>query len=129
MQNLVILRTWSIFRIPKISRIQFIQNSQLSQPCHLRTRGIFRTLSNTYNGAFCSELYAIPTYSEPEDIRNPVKHLWCSIFWESCIILAYLESWYQNLRNIQNPVIYDVTFFYSTMTYTMKYFIQNPRQI
>ena len=40
MQNLGILRTWGIFRIPWISRIQFTQNFLL--PCHLRKRGIYQ---------------------------------------------------------------------------------------
>ena len=84
MQNLGILRTWGIFRITWISRIQFTQN--FLWPCHLRPRGIFRTLSNIYNEAFCSELCVTLAYLKPwhvqnlRNIWNPVKHLWCSIF-------------------------------------------------
>ena len=83
MQNLGILRTWDIFRIEWISRIQFTQN--FLWPCHLRTRGIFRALSNIYNGAFCSEPCVTLAYLEPlhvqnlRNIWNPVKHLWCCI--------------------------------------------------
>ena len=82
--SLGILRTWNIFRITWISRIQFTQN--FLWPCHLRTRGIFRTLSNIYNEAFCSELCVTLAYLKPwhvqnlRNIWNPVKHLWCSIF-------------------------------------------------
>ena len=69
---LVYWKPWDIFRITWISTIQFTKNFQ--QPCHLRTRGIFRTLLNIYNGAFCSE---------------------------PCVTLAYLKPWHvQNLRNI-----------------------------
>ena len=65
-----------MLRISWIFRIQFTQNSL--QPCHLRTRGVFRILSSIYNGGFCS----VP-----------------------CVALICLEHWYiQNLRNIQNPI-------------------------
>ena len=80
-------------------------------PCQLRTRDIFRTLSNIYNGPFCSEPYVTLTYLEPCHIMEPEEDSeFCqasinSIFQESYLTLAYLESWYiQNLRNIQNPV-------------------------
>ena len=59
------------------------------QPCHLRTRGIFRIRSNTYNGAICSQHCVIPVYLEHyhihnlRNIQNPVKHLWCSIFFRT----------------------------------------------
>ena len=52
---------------------------------HFRTRGIFRTLSNIYNGAFCSEPCVTLTYLEPwhiqnlRNIENSVKHLWWNV--------------------------------------------------
>ena len=54
--------------------------SEYRESLHLKTRGIFRTLPNLYNGAF---------YSDP------------------CVTLANLEPWYiLNLRNIQNLVMH-----------------------
>ena len=64
-QNLGILRAWGISKIPWISRIQFTQSSLY--PCHLGTKGIFRTLSNIYNRAFCSEPWVILLHSKPEE--------------------------------------------------------------
>ena len=72
---------------------------------------MFRTLSNIYNGAFCSKPCVNQAYLEPyqiqnlENIRNPVNHLWCSIFSEPFVTQAYLEPWYiQNLGNTQKSV-------------------------
>ena len=76
----------SIFRTPWISRIQFTQNSQLFITLPFKDLDIFKTLSSIYNGAFCSEPCVTLAYLEPchnqnlRNIRDPVKHLWCSIF-------------------------------------------------
>ena len=51
-----------------------------------------------------------------------------SIFQESCVTLAYLESWYiQNLRNIENPLkhLWFNVFLMNHGIYTVKYFTQN----
>ena len=72
------------------------------KPCYLRTRGILRTLSDIYNGAFSSEPYVTLTYLEPcyiwnlKNIRNPVKRLWAAFSRTLCNlgifkILVYSE--------------------------------------
>ena len=151
-QNHGILKTWGIFWIALVSipseyslhreSLEYRLHRTLNSlyPCHLKTAGIFRTLSNIYNGAFCSKSCVTQTYLESchienlRNIRNPVKHLWCSIFLGPCVTQAYLESWYiQKLSNIENPVKHLFlnelgTVFYSEpcQIYMMKYFIQNP---
>ena len=84
-QNLGILRTWDIFKILWIYRIQFTVYKFL-WPSHLITRGIYQNPIFIYNGPFCSETCVTLTYLEPwhiqnlRNIWNPVTHLWCSNF-------------------------------------------------
>ena len=71
------------YYLPQISIMaRFVQNL-------IRNPEIFRTLP----------------YLELEEYSESCQASTSSIFQESCVTLAYLESWYiQNLRNIQNPV-------------------------
>ena len=76
MQSLGILR--ALRHIQNNVDLWNIIYTEFSVTCHLKTRGIFKVLSNIYNGTFCSE---------------------------PCVTLAYLKLWHvQNLRNIWNPV-------------------------
>ena len=71
-------------------------------------------------------------YLEAEKYSESYQASMSSIFQESCVTLAYLDSWYiQNLRNIQNPAkrLWCNVFLMNYGIYTMKYFIQNPMQI
>ena len=71
------------YYLPQISIMaRFVQNL-------IRNPEIFRTLP----------------YLELEEYSESCQASTSSIFQESCVTLAYLESWYiQNLTNIQNPV-------------------------
>ena len=74
--------------------------------CHLRTRDIFRTLLDIYDGAFCSEPCVTLAYLEPWHVQN-LRNIWilssiydAALFWEPYVTLAYLGPWYiQNLKN------------------------------
>ena len=63
------------------------KNSQLSVTLRFRNQGhIQNPIKYLYNGAFCSEPCVTLAYLEScyignlRNVRNPVKHLWCSIF-------------------------------------------------
>ena len=84
-----------------------------------RTRGIFRTLSNIYDGKFYSQPCVTPAYLEPWHIQNPrhiqntAKHLSRNILFKTLCnpdifkTLVYSELWYILKSNhIQNPVEY-----------------------
>ena len=84
-----------------------------------RTVGIFRTLSNIYDGKFYSQPCVTPAYLEPWYIQNPrhiqntAKHLSRNILFKTLCnpdifkTLVYSELWYILKSNhIQNPVEY-----------------------
>ena len=84
-----------------------------------RTRGIFRTLSNIYDGKFYSQPCVTPAYLEPWHIQNPrhiqntAKHLSRNILFKTLCnpdifkTLVYSELWYILKSNhIQNPIEY-----------------------
>ena len=84
-----------------------------------RTGGIFRTLSNIYDGKFYSQPCVTPAYLEPWHIQNPrhiqntAKHLSRNILFKTLCnpdifkTLVYSELWYILKSNhIQNPVEY-----------------------
>ena len=128
-------------------RIQVTQNSLW--PIHLRTRGISRTLSNIYSGAFYPEPRATPAYSGPDKYLEYCQASMIQHISEPCVTLAYLEPWY-----IQNPVkhllcsiffrllchpdifrilvypepwhILKPSYILNFQIYQMKYFVQNP---
>ena len=79
----------------------------------LRTRDIFRTQSNIYDGKFYSQYCVIPAYLEPRHIQNTVKHLSRNILFKTlCNPDIYRNVVYWALRfilkvkHIQNPVEY-----------------------
>ena len=91
-----------------------------------RTGGIFRTLSNIYDGKFYSQPCVTPAYLEPWHIQNPrhiqntAKHLSRNILFKTLCnpdifkTLVYSELWYILKSNhIQNPVEYPRYFNYS----------------
>ena len=84
-----------------------------------RTGGIFRTLSNIYDGKFYSQPCVTPAYLEPWHIQNPrhiqntAKHLSRNILFKTLCnpdifkTLVYSELWYILKSNhIQNPIEY-----------------------
>ena len=83
-----------------------------------RTRGIFRTLSNIYDGKFYLQRCVTPAYLEPWHIQNPrhiqntAKHLSRNIHKTLCNPdifrnLVYSELWYILKSNhVQNPAEY-----------------------
>ena len=80
---------------------------------NFRTRGIFRTQSNIYNGKFYSQSCVIPAYLEPRHIQNTAKHLPRNILLktfcnpETYRNLAYSALWFILKSNHnQNPVEY-----------------------
>ena len=90
--------------IPGIFRtLAYSYHKAFSVTLPFQTRGIFRTLSNIYNGPFNPGIFRPCHIQNLRNIWNSVKHLWYSIFLEPCVTLAYLEPWYiQNLRKIEN---------------------------
>ena len=84
-----------------------------------RTRGIFRTLPNIYDGKFYSQPCVTPAYLEPWHIQNPrhiqntAKHLSRNILFKTLCNpdifrnLVYSELWYiLKSKHIQNPAEY-----------------------
>ena len=84
-----------------------------------RTRGIFRTLSNVYDGKFYSQPCVTPAYLEPWHIQNPrhiqntAKHLSRNILFKTLCNpdifrnLVYSQLWYiLKSKHIQNPAEY-----------------------
>ena len=84
-----------------------------------RTRGIFRTLSNVYDGKFYSQHCVTPAYLEPWHIQNArhiqdtAKHLSRNILFKTLCnpdifrILVYSELWYiLKSKHSQNPAEY-----------------------
>ena len=84
-----------------------------------RTRRIFRTLSNIYDGKFYSQPCVTPAYLEPWHVRNPrhiqntAKHLSRNILFKTLCNsdifrnLVYSELWYiMKSRHIHNPAEY-----------------------
>ena len=84
-----------------------------------RARGIFRTLSNVYDGKFYSQPCVTPAYLEPWHIQNPrhiqntAKHVSRNILFKTLCNLdifrnvVYSELWYiLKSKHIQNPAEY-----------------------
>ena len=85
-----------------------------------KTRGIFRTLANIYDGKFYSQPCVTLVYLEPWYFQNPghidnsAKHLGRNILFKTLCItltysepLAYSELWYiLKSKHIQNTVEY-----------------------
>ena len=83
-----------------------------------RTRGIFRTLSNIYDGKFYSQPCVTLAYLEPWNIQNPkhiqntAKHLSRNILFKTLCNpdifrnLVYSELWYiLKSKHIQNSAV------------------------
>ena len=82
----------------------------LSNTGIFRTRGIFKTLSNIYDGKFYSQPCVTPAYSEPWHIQNTAKDLSRNILCKTLCNpdifrnLVYSELWYiLKSKRIQNP--------------------------
>ena len=82
-------------------------------PGIFRTQGIFRTLSNIYDGKFYSQPCVTPAYLEPWHIQNTAKHLSRNILFKTLCNpeifrnLVYSELWYiLKSKYIQNPAKY-----------------------
>ena len=78
-----------------------------------RTGGIFRTLSNIYDGKFYSQPCVTPAYLEPWHIQNTAKHLSRNILFKTLCNpdifrnLVYSQLWYiLKSKHIQNPAEY-----------------------
>ena len=107
------MRTWSIFRIPWIFRIQFTQNSQLCVTLPFQTRGIFRIFFfYLFLRTFYSRrIFRTLIYSKPEEYWEPSQastinvffnelwHIYDEVFYsESFVTTTYLDPWHiQNL--------------------------------
>ena len=149
------MKTWGIFRTPWITRIKFTINSQLSVTLQFKT---LEADSEPYQISIMERfVQKFVWYLDPfhihnlRNIRNPVKHLWCSIFLRTLCnpgifrILVYSEpeeysepcqaSIMQRFLNENTGVftmwhIYDGVFYLEpsvTMTYLDSWYIQNLR--
>ena len=78
-----------------------------------RARGIFRTLSNVYDGKFYSQPCVTSAYLEPRHIQNTAKHLSRSISFKSLYNTGIFRNllcsklWYiLKSKHIQKPTKY-----------------------
>ena len=137
MHNLGILRTSDMFRITWISRIEFTQN--FLWLCHLRTRGILRTLSNIYMADFYRNLCNTGIF-RTQSIFGTLSNIYDGKFYsQPCVTPACLESLHiQNtakhlsgnilFKTLCNPDIFR-SLVYSELWYILKSkHIQNPAE-
>ena len=87
-------------------------------PGIFRTQGIFRTLSNIYDGKFYSQPCVTPAYLEPWHIQNTAKHLSRNILFKTLCNpdifrnLVYSELWYilksKHIQNLAECLIWSI---------------------
>ena len=84
-----------------------------------RARGIFRTLSNVYDGKFYSQPCVTSAYLEPRHIQNTAKHLSRSISFKNLV----------QHQHIQKPTMFKTLVYSEIKAYSETYHISKMERL